>query len=326
MSFLTKIKSNTIKCNYQPSKEPVRSNLHHKIEKAASLIRNIRNNFHKCYPNAFQVKRAPSSPPSKKTANINGSITIEASIAIPFFIFFMMNLSSIFFVYSLYSKVDYILYENAKELSGYSYAYDRNIDDKSGLDLASDIAIGLHVQSKVNKEVENYPILDGSILLLGSQILEDDMISLVATYQVKPILPVIGFNEFRVMNTCKLRAFTGYKAKSNKEDGETTDSESETVYVTKSGKVYHRSANCSYIKVNLKSVSKSGIDERRSGSGAIYHPCEICGKSNAAKYFVTDYGTRYHTTSNCSSIKRDIIAISIEDVGSRGPCSKCGGG
>ena len=325
MFFLPKSKSNTIIRNYQPSKELVRGNLRQQKEKAASLIQNIRNNFRKCYPSTFQTKRTLSNTPSNNTTNINGSITIEAAIAIPFFIFFMMNLSSIFYVYSLYSKVDYILYENAKELSSYSYAYDRNIDDKSGLDLASDVGIALYVQSKVNKEVEHYPILDGSILLLGSQILEDNMISLIATYQVKPILPVIGFNKFRVMNTCKLRAFTGYEATSEDEEGK-SDEDSEIVYITKSGKVYHRSANCSYIKVETNSVSTSDINDIRSKNGGRYSACDICGDAKAAKYFVTDYGTKYHTTPNCSSIKRDVIAIDIKEVGSRGPCSKCGGG
>lgn len=38
------------------------------------------------------------------------------------------------------------------------------------------------------------------------------------------------------------------------------------------------------------------------------------------------YATKYHSTSRCSGLgncKGDIIAVSIDEVGSRTPCKKC---
>ncbi len=40
--------------------------------------------------------------------------------------------------------------------------------------------------------------------------------------------------------------------------------------------------------------------------------------------FVTDYGDRYHTRLDCPGLKRTIRLIPISQVGGRRPCSRCG--
>ena len=312
MSFSNK-KSKTILCNYQPRRAFVRTCIITKLKKAASLIQGI---LIGCHPNRKNLKRTSPNTPLE----LKASITVEAAIVIPMFIFVMMNLSSVFYIYDLYSEVDDLLYRNAKQISDYAYAYEEVVDENCAIDFVSDVAIILSVQSEMNRMLEGHPVLDGKVLLLGSEILEDDMISLIATYQVKPIYSFMGFSKFRFMNVCKIRAFTGYEVELEKDEEEG----GEYVYVTKKGKVYHKSLNCTYIKVNTTAVNAKDIGDYKSKSGEKYTACEICGDEPAAKYYITNYGNRYHTTVNCSSIKRDVIKISIHDVGNRTPCSKCG--
>lgn len=109
-------------------------------------------------------------------------------------------------------------------------------------------------------------------------------------------------------------------------NGDTEEGEQEEyVYVTKNGKVYHSSINCSYLKRSIKGISGSDLSNERNSSGGKYYPCDICIKSKKKLpiVYITVYGTAYHRLSNCSALVRDIERIPISEVGDRGKCTKC---
>ena len=103
------------------------------------------------------------------------------------------------------------------------------------------------------------------------------------------------------------------------------DWKSDTVYVTDTGVVYHKDANCTYLDMSVRAVSKESLEELRNESGGRYHPCEACGKADGVHtaVYITAYGTRYHTSLECEKIKRNIYAISIDEAYGLGGCSKC---
>lgn len=99
------------------------------------------------------------------------------------------------------------------------------------------------------------------------------------------------------------------------------------VYVTPDGSVYHKSSECTYLRLSIRSISGESLDRERNQSGSKYNPCETCAKNAvpARTVYVTNYGDRYHNSRSCSGLKRTVMMTPLNQVGGRGACSKCGG-
>lgn len=74
------------------------------------------------------------------------------------------------------------------------------------------------------------------------------------------------------------------------------------VYVTDYGTVYHRELSCRYLKLSIRQSGLSEVADLRNESGGKYYPCEKCWKEGADPVFLTDDGTRYHQSLNCSAM------------------------
>jgi len=96
-------------------------------------------------------------------------------------------------------------------------------------------------------------------------------------------------------------------------------------FITKNGTVYHRNRNCTYLNPSVKAVFYEDLKEKRNENGAIYYACEKCGNGKKTVVYITEQGTKYHTSLECSGLKRTIYSILLSEVGGRLPCSKCGG-
>lgn len=150
----------------------------------------------------------------------------------------------------------------------------------------------------------------------------NDIIDLVAVYQVKPPVATVGFAQAQFYNRIRTRAWTGYD---NANCGGSANGEEEIVYITPEGTVYHKSRSCTYLKLSISAVDMDFLEEMRNKSGAIYYSCESCGSHCQNTVYITQYGTRYHATLQCSKLKRTILAVPISEAGGRGGCSKCAG-
>ena len=117
------------------------------------------------------------------------------------------------------------------------------------------------------------------------------------------------------------------KSKSHKWIGDRTDGkQSDYVYVTKHGTVYHRSRKCHYLDLSIKSTDYAQISSMRNKNEHKYSACSGCVAKNhvAGKVYVTDYGTCYHSDLACSGLKRTIYLILLEETGGKRACGKCG--
>lgn len=251
--------------------------------------------------------------------NYKGSITIEATIVLPLFLFFLMNLTSIFLIYHLYSQIDSYLYKNAKQLTILAYPLENGLEPSEGMSFAGEILTIAGLQLKINQEINSFGVLDGSISLLHSNLFEEDYVSLIATYDVSPLANMIPFTSFQIMNQCHMRCFTGYKYDNTSD----TNSEEEYVYITEHGTVYHLTNTCTYIVIRTSAVTEGQLDVIRNDSGAIYYACLNCNNETSTTYHVTSYGTRYHTSTSCSSIERNVTRIPLSEVEGRLACSRC---
>ena len=91
------------------------------------------------------------------------------------------------------------------------------------------------------------------------------------------------------------------------------------------GKVYHKSYQCTHLKLAIRAGNVSDVADLRNEYQGKYYPCEKCkAKSASGMIYYTASGDRYHASLGCSGLKRNIRAVKLSEVGGRGACSRCG--
>lgn len=264
--------------------------------------------------------------------SLPASMTVEASLVLPLFIFFFANIMVMFNVIKVQSDLEAALHQTGNEIAlrafDVSYAED-TLGAESGAGALKGVVSVAYAASKVKEYLgsgADRSCIAGGLNGLGymrSDVTSGgDIIDIVVDYKVKPLIPVVGFTKFPVEGRYYGHAWTGYDIIGA---GRGDASEEEMVFVTEHGEVYHRNINCRHLKLSVRSVSMSGIDKLRNKDRDKYYPCEYCAKNIAAgNVFITDYGNRYHGRVDCAGLKRKIYTIPLSEVGARRPCSDCG--
>lgn len=126
-------------------------------------------------------------------------------------------------------------------------------------------------------------------------------------------------NHMVFLQTMYIRHWTGYDRSG--------ESDEEMVYITKTGKVYHRTTQCKHLQVSIREVALKNIELYRNRSGGKYYPCERCVKGVCNdKVYITPEGDRYHGTRECKSLLRFIQKVEKSKVtDSHRPCRTCYG-
>lgn len=262
-----------------------------------------------------------------------GSMTVEAAIVLPVFLFFLLNLLWIIEIYSLHSTLLSALRETGRELSVYAYAYDRivNEEEDEGLEaFIEDVAFSyLYVKGRVESlagkdYLDNSPLTYGKegLLYVESSILQqDDIIDLVVTYQVSPLVNIAGFRSGRFYSRYYGRAWTGYEVRDEAENGENAV----YVYIAENAKVYHISKECSHIRLSIAESGLWEIAELRNESGSRYLPCELCVEDGQGRLYITASGDRYHQVLSCSGLKRTVTQMLRSEAEKQyRMCTRCG--
>ena len=133
---------------------------------------------------------------------------------------------------------------------------------------------------------------------------------------------VVGFGSRGTVQKVTVRSWVGYTGESFQAGGK-----EELVYRTPEGEVYHRSRDCTYLRLTIRSVTSAELSGLRNESGGKYTPCEYCVKKQQADMlvYITDYGNSYHNKNTCQGLKRTIMAVPLSQVGGLRSCSRCGG-
>ena len=247
-----------------------------------------------------------------------GSLTVEAALVFPFFLFVLTALLYLLLLQQLQTEVGRALTDTGRELSWKAYA--------------SQGSASLTAQADGKKKVREYLkgrqtegiLKDGAegITVLGiGTALGDSMITLRADYQVLLPLGLSWFHPIKITQTKTVRGWTGFSSR-RRYEGEKGE---EVVYVTNYGTVYHRSLDCRHLKLSIRQVSVSDAEHLRNENGGKYYPCERCWKSGSGAVYITMDGNRCHESLNCSSLIRSIRTVRISETGGMPPCSICGG-
>lgn len=257
-----------------------------------------------------------------------GSVSTEAAIAIPVFLFCFLEIVSLLNYLSVYGGVLYAIKQAAEPVAIYAYAYEEYIETGQDISLGEEAVTALlfsegyldtQIRKHCSESLYEHTIKGGTqgIQLLGSQInRKKDCLDIVAHYTVKPMLDFAG-TELFLTNRYYVKLWTGYSTEKSL-DGETY------VYVTENGNVYHLSDTCSYLRLRIRKTTAEQIEEERNASGGKYLPCSLCQEEKeGVYYYVTEYGEHYHKSLSCSGLKRTVRCVTKKEAGDMPACKKC---
>ena len=256
------------------------------------------------------------------------SVTIECSLVLPLFLFFSIQLFSVFEMLSAYVRMQSVLEEVAVEAATVLGVTDEEIDEGMSFVL-SETLIREEITRKAGvKWLAESPIAGGAA---GLHLFRCDLatnhktVNLVLTYQVKPWICIGNVGKMTLVNSCKVNVWKGFE----KEENEEKEESEELVYVTQTGEAYHLYPDCSYLIADSKAVSGGDLSKKRNQNGAKYYACELCCKGitpvDENEYYITPWGSRFHANPTCRALIKNVKAISKKEVGTRHLCSKCAG-
>ncbi len=273
---------------------------------------------------ALSLKLMRKRASSSASFLIKGSMTVEGSLVLPLFLFYMGTLLYLIEIVHFQSNVYGAIHQ------GLSYAW-AEVYSAGNLSPLSEGCISENVMAEAKGLVINH-LRDGQLSFLCVENGEDGVcvevkqdvprpgdLEIEVSYRLKPFIRWLQTEDYILTDTMMIHGFVGYTG------GFGSDTERDYyVYVTPSGTKYHRSQTCSYIRVRLLVAEGDRIDVKRNESGEIYRACDICQPEKEGILYYTVWGNRFHNATNCRGIKKNVFMIPLSEVGSRTPCSKCG--
>lgn len=247
--------------------------------------------------------------------SFKGSLTIEASLVLPVFLFAMFLALSLINLMRFHLNLQEAVHQETRKLAMSSF---REWNASSG-------SVGGEILARLNGTMLNRaPVKGGAggIDFSGSELSNREVIEITAAYEAK--LPYDFFNIFdrRFCARCLMHTFIGYEKGLDERSVERKSEE--YVYVTETGTVYHKDRECTYLRLSIKEVDRSVLKDLRNSSGHKYYACRSCGKAAGGKVYITSDGTCYHSSLSCHGLKRTVNSIPLSQAKGRRPCSRCG--
>ena len=237
---------------------------------------------------------------------------MSAAFAIPLFVFAILCLVYLFEMNAIG------LYIN----SATTHASKRVSEDVITFDFLSQSRLKSNIVDLVGVErIERSIILGGTrgISVRGSHYCSDsEEMEIKVEYTMTLPIRTFGLLEGKGAVELRVKPWLGYLSPGDKpEDGQ-------IVYITETGTVYHTNYSCTHLKLSIQFVPAFTVEGLRNVGGGKYHPCNRCVHGNSmAGVYITDHGTNFHNSLNCSGLKRTIRAVEKSSIlGMRG-CSRC---
>ena len=250
-----------------------------------------------------------------------GSMTVEASMVLPIFLFFMMTLLMAIEMVRLQSNLFAGL--GSSEAIHMEEQIQRVLQDQPLLDHFEADAIEEYLNGQENGRL----CLLGNILVGNrSDVQGNGRIEVEVQYQIKPFIYWLPMDNrdgggLRFQDQLFVHDFNGYRGPI---EGNSREKE-EIVYITENGTRYHTDTGCVSLWISVQTVHSSRLSAMRNQSGGRYYPCERCRPSKSGVFFITRDGDRYHRGADCSSLKRTVRAVTLDEAVrmGRSACSKC---
>lgn len=257
-------------------------------------------------------------------APLRGTLTVEAALVLPLFLFFMIAILQYGRCMETAVQFGSAMADTGKSMAVMAYVTRYGGDTGGTAGMAAGALSAAYAQQQVMSRTSDTSSIKNANMLLSSFLKEDEMISLVLTYQIRTPFGVIKLPGNFFIQCAKVRAWTGRAADSGKGEEEKGQGARDYVYVTITGTVYHEDPDCTHLKLSVREVSAADLSTLRNNNGGIYHVCERCGNFGSSTVYITNEGNRYHSSLSCSGLKRTVRKISKEEVSQMRSCSKCG--
>lgn len=251
---------------------------------------------------------------NKVRSKHKGSLTVEAALVLPVYLIGMMSLISLFVMLKFYLVAQQAIVDEAQELS-ISCADGHNVAIS---DVGEDILLRIENSDASYSFVKNG---ESGLSFDGSRLNDTEYLEIVMTYVFCPLgINMLGLGEIPVCQRSVVHIRNGYE-RGYLEDEE----EEEYVYITENSQVYHKNRECTYLRLSIRKVNASEVENLRNRGGAKYYSCEICHSAlTDGILFITTDGNRYHNRVSCGGLKRTVRAVRMTEVTERRPCTRCG--
>lgn len=298
------------KCNYSenPSSTKVKKQFYAEIKKKVYKMDFARNP-------AF-VSAKGSSLSAFFQRKLQAGMTVEASVILPLCVCFLLNLASAIEMIRLHNNLQFAVWSTGSRIAALACEEEYPLPS-----LLTQFYVRCRIVDNLGEEyLDQSPLTYGSsgLWLLESDLAADtDELDFVITYQVSPFVSLAAFRPFRMANRCCVRLWNGYEIP--------VEEETNVVYVTEHGQVFHRDRNCTHLRLSIREINKESLDSARNRWGRRYAPCEKCaGGVMPTILYLTDEGDCYHYARECSGLKRTLHSISEDAAAAYRPCSRCG--
>lgn len=309
----------------------------------------------KIFPNSFLSSKLIEgiSLFISKMPKSKASMTVEAAIVLPLFLFFFLNLTTSIELMRLHGNLQLALWETGNRMTVYgsilddgamtgedlSQAVEGELEngrvdgedigergeetDSWWAELAGIVWSYTYVKSQMveylgEDYLEQSPLTYGAdgLQFVESNVYESqDCFEVVVTYSVSPLYSIVGFIPFRMSNRYYGHLWNGY---------EIPEAEA-YVYVAETGEVYHTSPDCTHLRLSVQRVDWQEALAARNNRGQKYMACEkCCEESVGQSVYITEEGNCYHRVSDCSGLKRTIACLPISEVEQLRICQRCG--
>lgn len=259
-----------------------------------------------------------------------GSITVEASIVVSLFLFFMLAMAGIYMMLLAEAHIHQALAEATDYVAQYCYleqklfnSKNENIDEKATVEqhqiniesLIDTMLLTSQFNTYLGQDFYVERMIVGGkngVVIKVKKDKENSKIMLVtASYQAKLYLPLLGTYSIYLSNQIKQKAFVGF----SEEEYDTLD---RYVFVTPNREAYHMRRDCTHLMLDVKSVTSKNIGG--------YTACFYCGKDmEQNKIYIAKTGAVYHSRTDCVGLRRTVRRVKLSSVKSLGACSRCGG-
>lgn len=247
--------------------------------------------------------------------SVKGSLTIEASLVLPIFLFVMFLALSIVNLMRFHLNLQEAVHQETRMLAMTAY---REWNASSG-SVSGAVLARLDGTMLAKAPVKGGA---GGIDFSDSKLDNREVIEIDASYEAD--LPYDFFNIFdrRFAAKCVMHTFIGYEK--GLDERTATRKAKEYVYVTETGTVYHKDRECTYLRLSIREVDKSALKDLRNDSGHKYYACRSCGRAAGSRVYITKDGTCYHSSLSCHGLKRTVNCIPLSEAGGKRACSRCG--
>ncbi len=244
-----------------------------------------------------------------------GSLTIEASLAVPIFMFAMFLVLSVINLLRFHLNLQEAVHQEAGKLAMTAY---ESWDCSEG-------SVRSAVLGRLDgKLMDKAPVKGGSggIDFSGSRLGNREIIEINAAYEAQLPYDFFGLFDHRFAARCVMHTYIGYEKGLSERTAERK--EEEYVYVAETGTVYHTDRECSYLRLSVRETDMNSLKNLRNSSGHKYYACKDCGHAAGNRVYITSDGTCYHSSLSCSGLKRTVTCVPLSEAGGMKVCSRCG--